>query len=299
MTNKHRIVVSTENSAYQGWQAKLFYYSCVTRLGHQPIFIVHEKGERWHPDFYDLVRAGATVRGAPSYILPNGIAPRNTAGTLLHAAPLLRPDEFIVLCDPDMIFVRQPEFPQELSANYYSYMRCQREPVEAAAAQFGIGPQVLKRLESRLCVGVPYVIPAVDAVPLAELWLRVFDTFSPEGRQWDDIWQDIMYAFGIAALKLGWKINVQDQVDLDQPGAIVRRPIIHYCMGEGRWCKRDYFPHDKVHKVWDPPFDPEAGSVLAEVFSQIRQAREFYRNLYFGDGAGKARGLGPKKIKST
>ena len=205
MTGKHRIVVSTENSAYQGWQAKLFYYSCVTRLEHQPIFIVHESGERWHPDFCDLVRAGAIVRRAPSYILPNAIAPRNTAGTLLHAASLLRPDEFIVLCDPDMIFVRKPEFPQELSANYYSYMRYQRKPVEAVAAQFGIGPHVLKKLESGLCVGVPYVIPAADAVPLAELWLRVFDTFSADGRHLDDIWQDIMYAFGIAALKLGWK----------------------------------------------------------------------------------------------
>ena len=108
-----------------------------------------------------------------------------------------------------------------------------------------------------------------------------------------------MYAFGIAALKLGWSINVQDQVDLDQPGAIVRRPILHYCLGDGLWSKRDYFPRDKVHEVWDSPFDLDQGSVLAEVFSQIRQAREFYRNLYFGDGAGKVRSLRPTQIKST
>src|SRR5690349_9576236 len=63
----HRIIVSTENNAYSGWQCKLFYFSAVTRLKHQPTFIVHDSGMDWQRDFHDLVRAGATVLAAPSY----------------------------------------------------------------------------------------------------------------------------------------------------------------------------------------------------------------------------------------
>ena len=65
---KHRIVVSAENNGYIGWQRKVFYYSCVTRTSFQPLFIVHAMGSEWHPDSHELVKAGALVRSAPSYI---------------------------------------------------------------------------------------------------------------------------------------------------------------------------------------------------------------------------------------
>lgn len=65
---KHRIVVSAENNGYIGWQRKVFYYSCVTRTSFQPLFIVHAMGSEWHPDFHELVKAGALVRSAPRYI---------------------------------------------------------------------------------------------------------------------------------------------------------------------------------------------------------------------------------------
>ena len=56
MTGKHRIVVSAENTAYSGWQAKLFYYSCITRAGHRPTIVVHQTGREWHPEFHDPAR---------------------------------------------------------------------------------------------------------------------------------------------------------------------------------------------------------------------------------------------------
>ena len=67
MMGKHQIVVSAENNPYMGWQCKLFYFSCVTRLNQQPIIIVHETGRDWYPDFYDLARAGCAVHRAPNY----------------------------------------------------------------------------------------------------------------------------------------------------------------------------------------------------------------------------------------
>ena len=82
----YRVVVSAENSPYMAWQAKLFHFSCVSRLNHSPIFIVHEFGSKWRRDFQELADAGAIVSRVPSYcITSNGgdYAPRNTAGTLL------------------------------------------------------------------------------------------------------------------------------------------------------------------------------------------------------------------------
>lgn len=281
MTSDHRIVVSCENGAYHGWQAKLFYYSCVTRLNRQPIFIVHENGRPWHSDFHDLARAGAVVRRAPSYVLGNGLLPRNTAGTLLQALPLIGKDEFIVLCDPDMIFVRKPRFRSRLAANHYHYMNYQRPVVEAVVQRFGMAPRVLRRKNPRLCVGVPYVIPAAKAAPLADLWLKVFDAFPLRGRHRDDIWQDIMYAFGIAVVKMGWDVEVMDQVDLDLPKARLRKAMVHYCWGTAAWSKRRYLGPRAAPRVWHPTYRPSPGSVLAELFSQITEAREFYRDPLF------------------
>src|SRR3712207_2776362 len=109
---RFRVVVSAENNAYMAWQCKLFHFSCVTRLGATPTFVVHDSGSDWHPGFRDIVRAGGVVRHAPGYaVTPRGFhyRPRNTPGTLLHAADLCEgADDLIVLCDPDMIFVRAP-----------------------------------------------------------------------------------------------------------------------------------------------------------------------------------------------
>ena len=46
----------------------------------------------------------------PSYVIDERL-PRNSAGTLLHAAELCAEDDFIVFCDPDLLFVRKVTFP--------------------------------------------------------------------------------------------------------------------------------------------------------------------------------------------
>ncbi len=282
MTGKHRIVVSTQNSPYHAWQAKVFYFSCVTRLDHQPIVIVHENGQPWHPGFADLVRAGAMVRKAPSYITQNRLPTRNCAGTLIHAAALCNPDELIVLCDPDMIFVRRPAFCREFSGNYYSYLDYDQPHIQAAAERLGIQPHALRERQNQLCCGVPYVIPVHQATPLAEAWLNAFDAFSFEDRNWDHIWLDVMYAFGLAVMKAGWTLTLADLVNMDNPpGAILDHEMIHYCWGDPAWDKRWYLSDEEAQRVWDPPFEPAEGTVLRELFSQIRQARGFYRDVYF------------------
>jgi hypothetical protein len=78
---------------------------------------------------------------------------------------------------------------------------------------------------------------------------------------------------------------------------LLDREIIHYCHGEPAWNKRWYLTPEDAPKVWDPPFQPAQGTVLYELFSQLRAAGEFYRNPYFNgwNGQGKMRA----KLKST
>ena len=275
---RYRIVVCAENSPYLAWQAKLFHFSCVSRLTRSPIIVVHDCGSKWRRDFQELANAGAIVSRAPSYrITSNGddYSPRNTAGTLLHAAELCSAqDEFIVLCDPDMIFVRQPDFSRSLSGEYYGYVNYDRKLVRRAAKKIGIRLEVLDRQKEELCCGVPYVIPVAAAKQLAEAWLQAMDEVSPRE------WEDQMSAFGLAVVKLGLRITLTDMMNHNYwPNAVVNRDVIHYCYGDKTWNKRNYFTARQARKVWSPAA-AQQGTILAELFSQIREARDFYSRFH-------------------
>jgi hypothetical protein len=188
MTGKHQIVVSAENNAYTGWQCKLFYFSCVTRLQHQPIIVVHDSGDRWHPDFHELARAGCALHHAPSYRhhgKGDDYAPRNTAGTLMHAADLCAENDFIVLCDPDMIFTGAVQFPEALSGDFVSYMNYDKDFVPAGWNSFGIKGELTLTEKETLRCGVPYVIPTTQARQIGGAWLEAVDAFAL--RRWEDI----------------------------------------------------------------------------------------------------------------
>ena len=270
---QHRIVVSAENNAYIGWQCKLFYYSCVTRTSFQPLFVVHALGGGWHTDFHELVKAGALVRSAPSYIRTpyDDYVPRNTAGTLLHAAEYCDPDDLILLCDPDMIFVRSPVFPQCLSGDYYSYLDYDRPPVRSAARRLSIAWEAIFERHDTLCCGVPYVIPVQQAPALARAWLAAVDAFPP--RQWEDI----MFAFGLACVGLGLPITLTRIMEQDHvPEAPLSAEMIHYCIGNALWDKRNFFREAEAPRVWHPAVSAEHDTILGEVLKQIEEAREFF-----------------------
>jgi hypothetical protein len=277
MTTRHRIVVSLENTPFFGWQAKLFYYSCVTRLGLQPLFIVHDTGRPWEPEFYELVAAGAKVKMVPSYVIDDRL-PRNTAGTLLHASEMCADDDFIVLCDPDLLFVRNVTFSSFAAGNYYSYLQYRQPSVEAAVKSLGLQREIRRRKDPQLCCGVPYVIPTRDARRLAETWLEALDAFPQRG--FTEMWTDIMYAFGLALLKLRMKLRLTHMVATNfLPYAKLQHDIVHYSNGDKVWDKRHFLHRPDVHRVWHPPFEAKKDTVVHEVFHQIKQARAFYRNI--------------------
>lgn len=281
MNGRHRLVVSAENGAYQAWQCKLFYFSSVTRLKHQPIFIVHANGRPWHPDFNDLIRAGAIVRTAPSYIAENGIQTRNTPGSLLEAVPLLRSGELIVLCDPDMVFVSRPKLPSVLAGCYYSYVNYEKPAVYAAARKLHVTQRAIRERQHELVCGPPYILPVEMARDIGLTWLQAFDSFTLEDRDGDNIWLDIMHAFGLAVLKLNLRVKLFHAVNLDSPpGCMLTRKIIHYGIGDSSWDKRWYRDENTTPKVWEPHFIPEEGTVLSELFSQMRDTPTFYQDIY-------------------
>lgn len=271
-------MVSAENIPYMAWQAKLFHFSCVTRLKRVPTIVVHESGQQWHPYFLDVVNAGGTVLAAPSYgMTEDGRAypPRNTAGTLLRAADIpWGRDDFCVLCDPDMLFVRPPKFPQALSGDTYDYLDYLEAAVQKAASRMGVTLDMIAAQREELRCGAPYVIPAIDMHGLATAWLEAIDAFPPA------CYIASMYGFGIAALKLGMNVIRTRMVATNhEPNAPLTADVIHYCYGDDSWNKRQFMSQETVARVWDPCVTPTEGTVLEEILLQIHEAREFYRRV--------------------
>jgi len=280
MEPNHQIVVSAENNPYMGWQCKLFYYSCVTRLNHQPVIIVHESESDWHPDFTDLAKAGCAIDWAPAYRarpFRDEYPPRNTAGSLIRAAELFAgEDVLIVLCDPDMIFCRATGFPNTLSGEFSSFMNYDRDFVFPALRALGIERELHAEEKTSLCCSVPYVIPVDQANELGATWLKAVDAFSPRR------WEDIMYAFGLAVVKLGLKLNVMHLTDHNYwPDKKVEAPMIHYAYGDERWTKRNFYRDEHMRQLWNSTIEVEPGTILAELLLQIREANEFYGNAGF------------------
>lgn len=278
MSGKHHIVVSAENNCYMAWQCKLFHYSCVTYLGLRPVFIVHALDERWHPYFRDIVAAGGIVRSVPSYrVTANGheYSPRNTAGTLLLAGLIGYPkDDFIVLCDADMIFLSDIAFPRTLAAERCTNLDYDEKPVRDAALRFGIDQGLLDRKKNSIEFAVPHIVRVQDAPTLAKTWLAAIDSFKP------GVWQTSMYAFGFAMLRLNLKLARTRYVALnDEPHEKVgRAKIIHYAYGDHTWNKRHYWHTGNLPRVWKPAVEARRGTVLGEIISQIHEAATFYSN---------------------
>ena len=276
MANRHHIIVSAENNAYMAWQCQLFHYSCLSRLRRAPVIFVHASGAAWHPGFLQIIRAGGIVRTAPSYKMTAGgktYPPRNTPGTLLEAAGVFEgDDQLLVLCDPDMVFLRAPDFADSLAAEAVGYLDYGDPDVRDAAGRLGVPQALSDELNQRLNCGAPHVIPVPDARRLAEHWLAAIDAFTP------GLWEVSMYAFGLAVTKLGLGVKV---THLTTPYRSFSDPsrgaMIHYCFGDEVWSKREYWGEERAALVWAPTAEAPPGTVLGEILAQIAEAERFYR----------------------
>jgi hypothetical protein len=129
----YSFVASAQNKAYCGWMAMLFAHSIRRVHDSAPIIVVvhGDLGLPLEPEFrLAAERADATIVRAIDYeyLRPDvSYMPWNSAGTLIHAAPVLE-TELAVICEVDFVHLRQIDFtcfdvdPGRLAMDYCDYM---------------------------------------------------------------------------------------------------------------------------------------------------------------------------------
>lgn len=299
------IVVSTENNHYMVWQAMLFHASCMRHLGQAPIVMVHQHaGDSLLPGFQQIQATGGRVQTAPDFRQVDGVnyPPRNTAASLKYVQT---DADFIVLCDPDMIFLQSPPWAnlglteRQVSFEAVGYLNPDVEiyqpAVNDSARRAGVDPAGLRN--PAFNGGVPHVIPRKHQQRLSQHWLEIMELFpnvppapldDPGARprgchigpQKD--WLCTMWALAMACLRLDLEPIQTRYCITTQNGG---RPLpevtsggpcmIHYCYQDYGFGKHSYDTEESARAtVWNQPEDD--GTVCGKIRSQLRDACEFY-----------------------
>jgi hypothetical protein len=294
--SRFALVVSAENHPYLVWQAMLFHYSCMTRTGSPPVIVVHKGDEPLLEGFSRIAERGGIIQTAPNYRWAEGVhyPPRNTAATLLHVET---DAEYIVLCDPDMIFISpQPLVEHQLEDDQVSFDRLtyldpQREQFPAMLAhvcpRVGVSEEILHARP--INGGVPHIVPRSLARPLAREWLEVMRSFPREIGEHvvkDNIpeinWMSTMWAVVLAVHRLNLRpvmtgfceTNWNDHRPLAEVVA-AGYSMIHYCYPEPGFNKHLRDQPDNWSGVWSVPAGDE--TLGGEIRRQLHEAR-----LWFG-----------------
>ena len=289
------IVVSAENSYYHSWQAMLFHYSCVTKMGCAPIIVVHGDSGQLVDGFRLIEEKGGRVQTAHNFRRVGGFdcAPRNTVGTLSCVAS---DADYLVLCDPDMIFVRPLPLAQyqitadQISFDSVSYLVLNEDnlaEVAAASRRANIALESLRK--TPISGGVPHIVPASLRERVASEWMRAVDCFVPaerpaSGQAVPNLpWLASMWALVFVVHRLGLNAvitqfclsNFDGRKEL-APCGPAAPSMLHYCYGDAEFEKRSFF--DVTHArelVWQQ--QAPAGTVNGTLCAELRAAA-----LYFG-----------------
>lgn len=293
---RHEIVVSAENNHYLAWQAMLFHFSCVKHLGQSPIVMVHKFDEPLLPDFERIRETGGRVQTAPNYRDLDGVSypPRNTAASLRHVET---DADYIVLCDPDMIFLQPlPLDELKLSDRQVSFDFCGYLDPDSAVYQptldnvcRRVGLDLAKMRQPVVDGGVPHVIPTACKQRLSDTWLELieeFPTINPSSTGESGVphkdWLATMWAVVMATHRLGLEPVMTEFCvtncyedrplpPLDQNGP----KLLHYCYGGGGFNKRSFVtPADAAQFVWNVSADD--GSIAGAIRRELCEAGQFY-----------------------
>lgn len=289
---RHEIVVSAENNHYLAWQAMLFHFSCLKHLGQPPIVMVHKLDEPLLPDFDRIRETGGQVQTAPNYRDLDGVsyAARNTAASLRHVET---DADYIVLCDPDMIFLQPlPLDKLRLSSRQISFDFCgylnpdatvYQPTLDNVCRQVRLDPAKLR--QPVVDGGVPHVIPSVWKKRLSDTWLELieeFPTITGEAGVPQKDWLATMWALVMATHRLGLQPVMTEfcatncagdqrlpRLGKDQP------KLLHYCYGSDGFNKRLFTTAtDAENVVWNLPRDD--GSIAGAIRRELREAGQFY-----------------------
>ncbi len=301
---RHEIVVSAENNHYMVWQAMLFHFSCVKHLGRPPIVVVHKHDEPLLPGFERIRASGGIVQTAPNYRDLNGILypPRNTAGSLRHVET---DADFIVLCDPDMLFLQPLPFDdltltgRQVSFDFVGYLAPEADvyqpTLDNVCRAAGLAPEKLRH--PVIDGGVPHVIPTVWQQKLSDEWFELMELFPTIGSSHPDAgggvspasdtnphkdWLATMWAVVMAMHRLNLEpvmtglcvTNCQGDNPLPPLDATGPK-MLHFCYGGPGFDKRRFGgPTDSEVAVWNVP--PDDGTIGGAIRHQLREARQFY-----------------------
>jgi len=161
------VVVSSDNNDYLAWQSLVLHHSCITHLGQPPIIVVHGDAGPLVPGYRILEKKGGIIQRLPTQQYAGTIdyACRNVWATLKDVKTKA---ENIVLCDPDMIFLRHVDFTEKaatlegeaISLDKVGYMTIgdhNRNILEEVCRTSWIDTNLLNGI--KIGGGVPYIIP--------------------------------------------------------------------------------------------------------------------------------------------
>ncbi len=299
---RFEIVASASNNSYMAWQAMLFHYTCVRVQKQNPVIVVHKGEEPLLPGFQRIVEAGGVVQTAPDYRSVKGVnyPPRNTAGSLRHVET---DADYIVLCDPDVIFLRPLPLEElalsdrQISFDRLSYLNPDHptfQPgLDDVCRQVGVPPQLLR--EQQINGGIPHVVPIALQKALSDEWLSCIEMF-PTVPAWQEVvagarsrgchegpqkeWMSTMWAIVLALHRLELEPITTDLALLNWEGGAPlqqfdsqKHCLIHYCYGREGFDKHQ-FDGDAADAVWRVP--PDDGTLNGAIRGQLRSAGGFY-----------------------
>ena len=288
------IVVSSENNDYLAWQCLVFHHSCVTHLGLVPIFVVHGDDGPLVAGYRILQEKGGIIQRLPTRRHAGSVEyPCRNAWASLSGVKTAADN--IVLCDPDVIFLRRIDFAgiaaglkgEAVSLDRVGYMTAgdqNRVMLEEVCKTSWIDTKLLDGI--KISGGMPYIIPTGLRRRLAREWAVLTDdclmmNLKRHGQMNSEVWISIMWGFVLAALRSDIPMTYTDlcvtngKTAKDQDLSLSDCKIVHYCYGDEVFNKRNYMSEEgSLKTVWKATA-PE-GTVNGAVTQAIQEAAGFF-----------------------
>ena len=288
MPDDFDIVVSAENTNYQAWQCMVFHVSCRTATGRTPIFVVHgDESEPLVEGFEAIAADDGIVQRRPNYRHAGRLmyAPRNQMRTV----GLVETDaEHLVLCDPDMVFLRPVDFGEliaemdddQLSLDQISFLVVTDENrpfIEQVCVANGLD---IDAVAARPMNGAtPHVIRRQGRIRLVRTWDHYLEAYlaashEHHGDYHPDVWISSMWGLALAMHHLGLRPHFTERCihTLGDPPipADTDAWIVHYSYDTPDFDKRAFSSDETWDQVWQ--VTPATGTATGVVRQAIVDA---------------------------
>jgi hypothetical protein len=271
-----RIITSFEVGEYQNWQMELLYYSY--QVCRQPgLFTVLAslKSGVQLPKFPDGIEVIPTRWVTKNVITGDRYPPYNKPASFCDYFSARTPqDEYLLLLDPDMVFVRAWSAPFDPPV-----------PVAEDTGYMDPSSRVGKRIIARHCqknkeavqpIGFPILIHEHQLRWIVDRWHILTEEMRQSKETVEDAtWICEMWAFSVAAAEAGVRFNMGRKCTFSNDDLKPSHNLIHYTYPTKSrsgfvWDKRKYHPWDK-----QPPIKQDVASSGVFLYNLIEEYRGF------------------------